>query len=158
MTETRVDEIDLLAERWGVSDIWRTTHAVVKSLFGGDARPLALRLWPRHLEAARGRTVAESHLAAWMSPFWAFPVAHALRCASTQIADDLRPVPGESWLTKLSRARLAIRDAGVRRSSHDCMLRDAQLATPPAFFLDRIERRREESSMSDQPRTREEST
>jgi hypothetical protein len=66
----------------------------------------------------------------------------ALRHSSSRIWDDLRPVPGEAWPVKLSRARLAVRHAAVRRSSHDRMLEQIRLATPPALFLDRIERRR----------------
>jgi len=141
-TEADIAEIDRIARRWGVSHVWRTTHSVVESLFSGGKRPLALRLWARHLEAVRGRTVAESHLSGWMSPFWALPPTMALRQSSGRIWDDLRPVPGERWRTKLSRARLAVRHAAVRRSSHDRVLKETRLATPPVLFLDRIERRR----------------
>jgi hypothetical protein len=140
--EADVEEIESLAQRWGVSDIWLTTHAVVEALFAAGPRPLALRVWARHLEAARGRTVAESHLEGWLSPFWALPAPTAVRHTSRRIAEELRPVPGELWRTKLSRARLAVRNAGVRRSSHQRLLEETRLATPPALFLDRVERRR----------------
>jgi hypothetical protein len=140
--EADIVEVDRIARRWGVSHLWRTTHSVVESLFSGGRRPLALRLWARHLEVVRGRTVAESHLSGWLSPFWALPATMALRHSSSRIWDDLRPVPGEAWPVKLSRARLAVRHAAVRRSSHDRMLEQIRLATPPALFLDRIERRR----------------
>ena len=140
--EADVDEIADLARRWGVSDVWRTTHAAIEALFGAGRRPLAVRLWARHLEAARGRTVAESHLEGWLSPFWALPARTALQHAARRLADVLRPVPGEHWRTKLSRAWLAVRNAGVRRSSHERLLEETRLATPPALFLDRVERRR----------------
>jgi hypothetical protein len=140
--EADIAEVDRIARQWGVSHLWRTTHSVMESLFSGGTRPLALRLWARHLEAVRGRTVAESHLSGWLSPFWALPATMALRHSSNRIWDDLRPVPGEAWPVKLSRARLAVQHAAVRRSSHDRMLEQIRLATPPALFLDRIERRR----------------
>ena len=135
-------EIDSLVSRWGVSDVWRTTDGVVKALFASGRRPLALRLWARHLESARSPTVAEAHLEWWLSSFWALPARSALRHAVHRIADDLRPVPGERWRTKLSRTRLALRNAGVRRSSHQRLLEETRLATPRELFERRVARRR----------------
>lgn len=135
-------EIESLVAQWGVSDVWRTTDGVVTALFASGRRPLALRLWARHLESARSPTVAEAHLEWWFSSFWALPARRALHDAVRRLADDLRPVPGEQWRTKLSRARLAVRNAGVRRSSHQRVLEETGLATPPELFLDRVERRR----------------
>jgi hypothetical protein len=107
---------------------------------------LALRLWGGHLEAVRGRTVAESHLEKWVSPLWALPPRQALLRTSGRVAEELRPVPGEPWRTKLSRSRLALRNAGVRRSSHERLLAETRLETPPDLFLDRGDRRREEAA------------
>ena len=146
-----VHQIERLARRWGVSDVWRATYDVVNALFGSGRRPLTMRLWARHLEPVRGRTVAESHLERWLSPFWALPWRTALQRTSRRVADELRPVPGETWRTKVSRARLAVRNAGVRRSSHKRLLEESRLATPPAFLLDRVERRRGRATPS-QPR------
>jgi hypothetical protein len=137
-----IRQAERFAQRWGVFDVWRTTYGVVESLFGTGRRPPAMRLWARHLEAVRGRTVAESHLERWLSPFWALPWRTALQQTSRRIAEELRPVPGEAWRTKLSRARLAIRNARVRRSLHERLLQESRLATPPAFLLDRAESRR----------------
>ncbi len=53
-------EIESLVAQWGVSGVWRTTDGVVEALFASGRRPLALRLWARHLESARSPTVAES--------------------------------------------------------------------------------------------------
>jgi hypothetical protein len=142
MPEADEEEIEELARRWGVSRIWRTTHAAAAALFAGGRPPIAMHLWARHLEAARGRTVAESHLERWISPYWALPPRTALTRTVRRIAEETRPVPGELWRTKLSRARLAVRNAGVRRSSHQRLLEESRLATPPELFLDRVERRR----------------
>lgn len=140
--EADADEVEHLSECWGVSKVWRTTEGVVEALFAAGRRPLPLRLWARHLEAARSPNVAETHLERWLSPFWALPPRAALQHAVLSIGDDLRPVPGEPWRTKVSRARLAVRNARVRRSSHQRLLEDMRLATPPALFLDRVDRRR----------------
>jgi hypothetical protein len=135
-------EIESLVAHWGVSDVWRTTDGVVNALFASGRRPLALRLWARHLESARSPTVAEAHLEWWLSSFWALPARCALQRAVRRLADDLQPAPGERWRTKLSRARLALRNAGVRRSSHQRLLEETRLATPPELFRDRVARRR----------------
>ena len=140
--EADVERTRSLARRWGVLDVWRATSAVVDALFGSGRRPLSLRLWARHLEAVRGRTVAESHLEWWLSPLWAWPPGTAVRHSARRLSDDLRPVPGESWPTKISRARLAVRNAGLRRTSHQRLLERRRLATPPELFLERVDRRR----------------
>jgi hypothetical protein len=145
-SDADVHEIESLARRWGVLRVWRTTHAVAESLFGNRARPCALRLWARHLESARGRTVAESHVEKWVSPFWALSTRPALLHTLRRAAEEARPVPGEPWRTKLSRSRLALRNAGVRRSSHERLLEETRLDTPPELFLDRADRRRKEAA------------
>ena len=151
--EASSDDVESLVRRWGVSDVWRTTDGVVQALFAAGRRPLAMRLWARHLESARTPTVAEAHLEWWLSSFWALPAPTALQHSVRRIADDLRPVPGEQWRTKLSRARLAVRNAGVRRSSHQQLLEETRLATPPELFRDRVERRRAETRENrDRPR------
>ena len=141
-SEADAAEIATLARRWGVFRVWRTTRAALEALFAAGPRPVSLRIWARHLEAARGRTVAESHVEALLSPFWALPPATALKRTSDRITDELRPIPGELWRTKLARARLALRHARVRKSLHERAVEEARLATPPALFLDRVERRR----------------
>jgi hypothetical protein len=140
--EADAAEVDRLARRWGVRGVWETTNDVMQALFVGGRRPLALRLWARHLEAARGRTVAESHLEKWLSCYWALPAGKALDRTLRRIREDLRPVPGETWKTKLARARLAARNARARRAAHQRLLEETRLATPPALLLDRLESRR----------------
>jgi hypothetical protein len=148
--EAEIDMIESLARRWGVYEVWRTTSAVVDALFAAGPRPLSLRLWARHLEAARGRTVAESHLEWWLSPWWALPPPTAMQHTARRLLDDLRPVSGELWRTKVSRARLAVRNARLRRTSHQRLLEEMRLATPPGLFLDRVERRRDKQRDPDQ--------
>jgi hypothetical protein len=148
--EADIDVIEALARRWGVYEVWRTTYAAVEALFASRRRPLSLRLWARHLEDARGRTVVESHLERWLSPLWALPPRTALWHTALRLADDLRPVPGELWRTKILRARLAVLNARRRRTSHQRLLEETRLATPPQLFLERVERRRGRKPASDQ--------
>lgn len=141
--EADVREMDRLARSWGVSRVWKTTYGTVEALFFGGPRPFALRLWARHLQAGRARTVAESHLAEWLSGYWALPAPTAFRRNLQRIGEVSRPVPGETWGTKLARARLAARNAGAPRSAHERRLEEVGLATPSALLLDRLEQRRE---------------
>ena len=113
------EEIERLAERWGIRSIWRTTIAASDSLFGERSAPLALRLWARNLGRVRGRTVLESHLEKWIGSFWSEPPRPAFRRSVRAFADDLAPKAGEGWGQKLRRTALAIANSGRRRAEHD---------------------------------------
>ena len=78
-----------------------------------------MRIWARNLEKARERTVLENHLARWLSNFWALPAPEAVRSLGETFAREIRPAPGETWSTKLSRSAKAVRNAALRRSEHD---------------------------------------
>ena len=62
-------EIERLAHRWGVQELWRTTARVIDAVFSGARPPLVLRTWARNLRTARERNVLESHLQRWLSDF-----------------------------------------------------------------------------------------
>src|SRR5581483_4194262 len=104
-------ELDRLAAAWGIRRVWRTTRQAVDALFAGGPRPAALRIWARHLNAVRERTVFENHLQAALHPFWGRPLAPALLESMAAIRTDLVPAPGESWKTKLQRIPRAVREA-----------------------------------------------
>lgn len=75
-----VDQMGRLADRWGLSGVWKTTLAAASSvLVGRRSRPLAVRLWARHLPAVRGRTPLESYLVRFLNGFWALPTDRPLR-------------------------------------------------------------------------------
>lgn len=117
-------EVDAVARRFGVERAVRTTLASADALLlGTRRRPLALRLWARNLAGARGRTVLEAHLAKWIGPFWAYPPRTALAVGADALSDDLRPVPDETWRTKLARTALAVAGFGKRRSDHEELLK-----------------------------------
>jgi hypothetical protein len=122
---TSDSEADELATAWGIDRLWRTTTAAIDALFFAGQHPWPLRVFARHLESVRERTVLESHLSRWIAPFAAFPPGPATGLALRAIGDDCRPLAGEDWGAKLGRARTAIRNALVRRSRHD-----AELARP----------------------------
>jgi Uncharacterised nucleotidyltransferase len=113
-------EIARLARRWGVSKIWKTTERAIDALFrDAPGRSTALATWARHLRSARERSVLESHVESWISGFWGLPMRKALRQLATEITWEVRPTPGESMRSKLSRSRRALRNAFIPRSEHD---------------------------------------
>lgn len=102
-------EMKRTAAAWGLGPLWRTTRRAVAYLFEDGRRPVSLRTWARHLPAVRDRTVFESHLEHWMSPFWGRPFGRAVANTPAVLAREVRPLPGESWSDKLNRTLTAIR-------------------------------------------------
>jgi hypothetical protein len=116
-------EIEALACRWGCERLWRTTRAAIEALLL-DARPRtpALRLWARHLIAARERTLLERHVEELSSPLWALPARRAAGASARVLGRLLRPTGGETWRHKGARARRALGHARLRHSEHDARL------------------------------------
>ncbi len=112
-------EIERLARSWKIDRVWRTSIKCADSLFHGSEKPVAERLWARHLPGAREQTVLESHVQRWLSPFWTLPPHLAFRELGTVIVDEFRAGEGETWHDKRARARRAVRNALVPRSRHD---------------------------------------
>jgi hypothetical protein len=117
--EADLVEVERLAAAWGIPKLWRATDALARALFLGDPAPRALRGWARNLAELRERTVLEQHVARWRGWFDAFPPPLALRASLDEVRQDLSPQPGETWGAKLRRARGAVRNAFVRKSTHD---------------------------------------
>jgi hypothetical protein len=118
-------ELDRLATDLRLSRIWRTTISLADDVLGSGEATLAGWTWARHLASARERTVAESHLARWLSPLWAHPAPRALAEIGPRILDEVRPGQDEGWGDKASRVVRASRNALLRRSEHDLQLGDA---------------------------------
>jgi hypothetical protein len=120
----RVDQRDLtrLADRFGIGRIWKTSIDMTDEVLGGGGRTAAGFTWGRHLAAARDRTVVESHLERWLSPFWAHPARRALTEVAPRLLDEIRPGQGEDWGDKGARIVRASRNALMRRSEHDLQL------------------------------------
>jgi len=140
VVDADAERLDALAAEWGMARLWRTTRNAVASVFGGARRTAALGIWARHLGDARERTVLETHLEHWLSPFWGMPPSRALRMSAAQVSYELRPVAGESWRDKLTRVAQAARRAFAPRSEHDRKLGDlstrgARQATPPGGIV-----------------------
>jgi Uncharacterised nucleotidyltransferase len=117
--EADPEETERLARAWRIEKLWRTTQALADSLFLGAPPPRPLRSWAKNLVELRERTVVEQHVARWRGWFDAFPPPVALRASLDEVRADLSPEPGETWGTKLTRTRRAIRNAFVRKSAHD---------------------------------------
>lgn len=115
-----VDRVDLerVAERWGLSRVWRTTAAATDDLLFGGRRTLAERTWARNLVAVRERSVVEKHLEYAFAPLWSLPFPEALKMVAAAIGRLLRPKPGEGWRVKLSRTARALRTPFARLSEH----------------------------------------
>ncbi|HSE82686.1 MAG TPA: nucleotidyltransferase family protein [Gaiellaceae bacterium] len=119
LRETDAAEVDALARAWGMSRLWETTQAVVRSVLLGGKSPLAERLWARHLAAAREQTVFEVHVTRWASPFWALPLRRAVPVAAASAAADLAPAADEPWRAKARRSLRALRNLGASKSKHE---------------------------------------
>ncbi|MEA2598943.1 MAG: hypothetical protein QOF01_5412 [Thermomicrobiales bacterium] len=107
-------ELDALARQWGMGRVWATTTHAIADLFScGDApvRSRAVRFGGRHLTTVRDRTVLEKHLAMWLGALWAPTPSQIPRMLVATIADDVRPLLGEPWTSKLGRIGRACRDA-----------------------------------------------
>jgi len=114
--------IEREARRWELERIWRTTRAAVGSLFLGEARPLSLRTWARHLVELREPTVLEWHLQRDFSSFWAVPAEQALGASARELMAELRPAQGDRWREKLVRIRTAFGNATLSRFEHERVL------------------------------------
>jgi hypothetical protein len=113
------DELERLAEAWGMTRLWRTTDAIAAALFLGAPQPRPLHTWARNLSAVRERTVLEQHVARWVGWHAALPRRLAVRATLDELRDDLTPERGESWGSKLRRSVRAVRNAFVTRSKHE---------------------------------------
>jgi putative nucleotidyltransferase-like protein len=111
-------ELARTAQAWGMAGIWATTHGVVAALFADGRPPASLRLFGRHLRDVRERTVLDSHLARWLSPFWALPLRSAVLAVPGLLREELLPDREESWNQKLRRVRGAVFHPGRSMSAH----------------------------------------
>jgi Uncharacterised nucleotidyltransferase len=120
-------EIEALARRWRARRLWRTTRRVADAALGSASKTFAQRIWARNVATAREQTVLESHLEAWLAPFWALSPPSAVAAVVRGFAGELRRVPGETWREKLVRTRYAFRNAFSPLSEHERELDEAGL-------------------------------
>lgn len=111
-------EAGLLAQRWGMERMWRITSRAIESLLFDRPAPVSLRIWARNLEEVRDRTVLETHLRRWMSPWWVLPPHRAFAASGRAMAVTLLPSPTDTWDTKAARIRMAIRDRTLSSAAH----------------------------------------
>ena len=112
-------ETAALAQAWDVERLWRVTQATIDSLLGPRPRPLAGRIWARHLWNVRERTVLERHLERWLGPFSMLPPGRAARVTGQHLAHQFSLEDGETRPQMLRRSIRAVADAFVRQSDHD---------------------------------------
>jgi hypothetical protein len=117
--ECEESQIERIARAWGLTRLWRTTHAASRALLEKEvSSPVTFRTWARHLPAVRERTVAENHLRAWFADYWALSAGDALRSHAAAVHHDFTPQHGESWGHKLARTGTAIGAARAPLSDH----------------------------------------
>jgi hypothetical protein len=125
-------ELQEKADAWGMGRLWAATRRAVETVLYQSRRPpLSLRIWARHLEDARERTVLENHLERVLSPFSALSFRQAGRRSMRMLAAEVRPLEHETWGDKARRAAQAARRAFVPRSDHEFQLGD--LAPPRRY-------------------------
>ena len=126
-----IDELDRLAQRWGLERLWPATLATVDSvLLGAGDQKLVSRLWTMNLQTVRERTVFTSKLSEVLAPFWGLKTSDAIGASMREIGADLRPKGDETWGEKVRRTGGALRQARHRRSARDRALR-ARRERPP---------------------------
>jgi hypothetical protein len=111
-------ELDRTARAWGIHRVWRTTSGAAAALLDGRPEPLPLRIWARHLEHVRERTVLENHLERWLHSFSELPPTAALGATAAVLRQEFLPTPGEPWRHKLIRVAHAFRHPRAPLSSH----------------------------------------
>lgn len=108
-----------LAREWGCERMWHATIAAADGLLLSDRAPVCLRVWARHLPAARERTVLERHLRDVLAPARALPRVRGLGAATVALTRVGRRAGDERWADKLRRTRLALGHAFVTGSEHE---------------------------------------
>jgi hypothetical protein len=111
-------EIERIASAWGLARMWQSTIEAADALILGGAQTSSLRTWGRAAVEVRSLTIVEDHLSRWISPFWALPPGRATIALGTALLNDVRPVPEESWTSKLGRAREALAHPTRRVPDH----------------------------------------
>lgn len=113
------EEVRRVARRWGLEQLCRTTTRGADAVLFDAKQPLALRVWARNLVEVRERTVLEIHLGRWFAGFSTTSPRGGFALMWEEVGRDLRPHGEEPWRVKLTRARLAFRNARATKSQHD---------------------------------------
>lgn len=111
-------DLERLAAAWGLDRVWRATRSTTEALLEGSPLSLPARLWARHLESVRERTVLEDQLRAWLQGFSKLPPRLALQDTRDALRRKLRRAPEESWRQKLLRAAHAVSHPRQPHSVH----------------------------------------
>lgn len=107
-----------VAAAWSCEGVWAATDDAAAALLEHGRRPAPVRLWARHLSDARERSVIETHLTRWMSPWWSVSRGRS-RATVRAVTRDLLPRAGEGWRTKLARAQRAAVRLRMPKTAYD---------------------------------------
>lgn len=117
--EGQREELQRIARAWRFDRGWVASLALAEWMLADGAEPAFVRLWARYLRRLREPTVIEMHLNSWLSPFWLFPAAGAVRRAGVAVARDVRPWPDQPWSEKRRRIARALFNPLSPKSEHD---------------------------------------
>lgn len=106
-------DLDRTADAWGMTRVWRSTWRAIEHLLYGGRSSMPLRVWARHLEDVRERSILEHHLVRWLSPYTELPPRRAVGRMLRVAREEIRPAAGESWRGKLGRITSAVRNPGA---------------------------------------------
>jgi hypothetical protein len=106
-------ELELMARRWGIARVWRTTSDAIEALFYGGRTTAPLRTWARSVSLVRERTRFERHLERLFHAYWELPPHRATASLFSSLGETIAPLPGETWADKLRRMGRALRDPGA---------------------------------------------
>lgn len=124
------EELRARAADWGMTRVWRTTDAAIRSLFYRGRTTLPLRTWARGLRLVRERTVLEAHMERTFSCFWSLEPRPALARMARETLQQFRREPGESWRAKLARSGRALRNPLSSVADHDRAVEARGLQAP----------------------------
>lgn len=107
-----------LARRWKWERMWTTTLAAADAILGSAPRPMWLKVWGRHLQPLRERTVFEDHLQRVAAPVYALKGGRAVRALGASLGEFAARYPGESRADQFRRTGRAVAHAFMDESAH----------------------------------------
>jgi hypothetical protein len=116
--DTPETELERMASSWGLRRIWSATRETTEALLGGHPLPRPIRIWARHLETVRERTVLEHLLREWLQAFSKQPPRLALAETRDIMRRQLSLGPGQDWVTKVKSISRAFRHRQRSISAH----------------------------------------
>ncbi len=108
-----------LARSWGWEGLWQTTIGAADSVLADAPPGAAMRLWTRHLPAARDLSVVEDHFLRIAARASTVPRRRVPAAVVGAVLATAARREDEPWRVKLRRSRLAFSHAFMGRGEHN---------------------------------------